>query len=81
MSVWGILKALADGRPWMGIPMSEQVRAAPPTLYERDETAWADLTARLVDERRWDEVDADNLSEYLRDMARRDRREVHSAST
>jgi hypothetical protein len=58
--------------------MTERVRAAPPTLYERDETAWTDLTARLVDERRWDEVDADNLSEYLRDMARRDRREVHS---
>src|SRR5947208_15986102 len=58
--------------------MSEQLHAAPPSLYEHDETAWADHTARLVEERRWDEVDAENLSEYLRDMARRDRREVHS---
>ena len=61
-----------------GDSMTERVRAAPQTLYERDETAWADLTARLVDERRWDKVDADNLSEYLRDIARRDRREVVS---
>ncbi len=51
---------------------------AAPTLYETDETAWLELTARLVAERRFDQVDADSLTEYLSDMARRDKREVKS---
>jgi hypothetical protein len=49
-----------------------------PSMYLADETAWLDLTAQLVAERRWDEIDRDNLSEYLTDMAKRDRREVMS---
>jgi hypothetical protein len=32
--------------------------------------------SQLVKERRFDKIDAKNLSEYLQDMARRDRREV-----
>jgi len=58
--------------------MAHSTPATAESLYQRDETAWADQTAALVAERRWDEIDADNLSEFLRDMARRDRREVHS---
>jgi hypothetical protein len=49
-----------------------------PSMYLADETAWLDLTAQLVAEGRWDEIDRDNLSEYLTDMAKRDRREVMS---
>jgi hypothetical protein len=45
-------------------------------LYEVDETAWLDAMSRLVAERRHDLIDYDHLSEYLSDMARRDRREV-----
>jgi len=47
-------------------------------LYEQDETAWLAQTADLVAQRRFDEIDAENLSEYLADMARRDKREVAS---
>jgi hypothetical protein len=46
------------------------------SLYESDETAWLEAMSRLVAERRFDELDCQNLSEYLADMARRDRREV-----
>lgn len=48
----------------------------PLSMYELDETGWLDQTARLVVEGRLAEVDSDSLSEYLTDMARRDRREI-----
>jgi hypothetical protein len=49
-----------------------------PSLYYEDETAWLEVMAQLVAERRFDEFDCEHLSEYLSDMARRDRREVYS---
>jgi hypothetical protein len=58
--------------------MVERLTQTPPPLYLTDETAWLEQTARLVAEGRWDEVDRENLSEYLNDMAIRDRREVMS---
>jgi Domain of unknown function DUF29 len=48
------------------------------SLYHEDETAWLEAMSRLVAERRFDEIDCEHLSEYLLDMARRDRREVSS---
>ena len=51
------------------------------TLYERDETAWLELTASLIAEGRFSEVNREQLSEYLTDMAKRDRREVSSRLT
>src|SRR5436309_10988812 len=50
-------------------------------LYLEDETAWLDLMSQLVKQRRFGEVDCKNLSEYLSDMAERDRREVRSRLT
>lgn len=47
-----------------------------PALYHEDETAWLEAMARLAADRRLDELDCVGLSEYLSDMARRDRREV-----
>ena len=47
-------------------------------LFERDETAWLETMARLSAEGRFAEMDRFNLSEYLADMAKRDRREVFS---
>lgn len=47
-------------------------------LFERDETAWLEKMSELVKERRFDRIDHKNLSEYLQDMAIRDRREVLS---
>jgi hypothetical protein len=49
-----------------------------PALYEADETAWLDVMAELIRERRLQELDYLNLQEYLSDMARRDRKEVTS---
>ena len=50
-------------------------------LYESDETAWLELTAELIRAGRLNELDYPHLSEYLTDMARRDRREVLSRLT
>jgi hypothetical protein len=47
-------------------------------LYEQDETAWLEAMAKLAAQRRLEEMDFEHLSEYLTDMARRDRREVFS---
>lgn len=52
-----------------------------PSLYLEDETAWLEMTAQLVAEGRFHELDRENLSEYLSDMARRDRREVYNRLT
>ena len=54
-----------------------QVEALP-ALYERDETAWLEQMAELVRDHRLDDLDLANLSEFLSDMAKRDRREVES---
>jgi hypothetical protein len=57
--------------------------ARPPLadLYEADETAWLEEMSRLVAERRFADLDAEHLSEYLCDMAKRDKREVLSRLT
>ena len=46
-------------------------------LYERDETAWLEAMSALVAAGRLAEMDHSNLSEYLADMAKQDRREVY----
>ncbi len=58
--------------------MSVEPLTSLPSLYHEDETAWLEIMARLVAERRVAELDYANLSEFLSDMARRDRREVYS---
>ena len=58
--------------------MSEQTTSSLPLLYEEDETAWLEQMANLVAQKRFGEIDYANLSEYLCDMARRDKREVLS---
>src|SRR5438477_6108257 len=47
-------------------------------LYERDETAWLEAMSALAANGRHSEMDYLHLSEYLADMAKRDRREVFS---
>ncbi len=58
--------------------MAQRTPDALAALYETDETAWLEETADLVRARRFGELDAGALAEYLTDMARRDRREVFS---
>jgi hypothetical protein len=48
------------------------------TLFERDETAWLEVMSQMAGAGRYAEMDYPNLSEYLADMAKRDRREVSS---
>jgi len=45
-------------------------------LYERDETAWLEQSAAIIADGRLDLLDLPHLSEYLFDMAKRDKREV-----
>jgi hypothetical protein len=47
-------------------------------LYEQDETAWLETMAELLAQGRYADLDHAHLGEYLRDMAKRDRREVFS---
>src|SRR5438132_4074869 len=47
-------------------------------LYEQDETAWLEAMSALAASGRFAEMDYRHLSEYLADMAKRDRREVFS---
>src|SRR5436305_1357869 len=47
-------------------------------LYMSDETAWLETMADLIARREFNELDYDNLREYLIDMAQRDRKEVLS---
>src|ERR1700716_4121211 len=48
------------------------------TLFDRDETAWLEIMSQMAAEGRHAEMEYPNLSEYLADMAKRDRREVSS---
>src|SRR6266511_2060516 len=50
-------------------------------LYEADETAWLEQMSQLIRDRKYDRLDYEHLSEYLQDMAQRDRREVMSRLT
>ena len=56
----------------------QQVQTRLSELYHEDETAWLEAMSRLVADRRLEELDHENLSEFLLDMARRDKREVLS---
>src|SRR5256885_16052291 len=61
--------------------MNEHSMTPLTSLYQEDETAWLEMMAQLVQERRFAELDHEHLSEFLLDMARRDRREVLSRLT
>jgi hypothetical protein len=58
-----------------------QVQTPLSDLYLEDETAWLEAMSQLAAERRHEEFDYEHLSEYLADMAKRDRREVASRLT
>ncbi len=49
-----------------------------PVHYEEDLVAWMDETAQLLRERRFDEIDIENLADEVQSLAGRDRREVLS---
>jgi len=61
--------------------MSNRVATLPVSLYESDETAWLEQTSSLIAQGRFSDIDPITLSEYLSDMAKRDKREVLSRLT
>jgi hypothetical protein len=61
--------------------MNKQSAAELTSLYHEDETAWLEMMAQLIQDRRFAELDHEHLSEFLLDMSRRDRREVLSRLT
>jgi hypothetical protein len=58
--------------------MTTTEHSALSVLYEQDETAWLEAMSTLAAQGRHAEMDHPNLSEYLADMAKKDRREVSS---
>jgi len=49
-----------------------------PDLYDKDFYQWTQVCARLIRERRLDCVDLPNIAEEIRDLGKRDKREVYS---
>lgn len=60
---------------------AETIKPSTHVLYEEDFAAWAVETAQLLRERRFDQIDVENLAEEVDAMAGRDRREVLSRLT
>lgn len=57
-----------------------KVAAKPPTndLYESDFYVWTQEQARLLRERRWDDLDLENLIDEVESVGRSDKREIES---
>ena len=47
-------------------------------LYDRDFVLWTEEMARLLRERRFDQLDIENLAEEVESMGKRDGREVEN---
>src|SRR5688572_13034535 len=58
--------------------MIRKTSASLSELYQSDETGWLEQMAALAAEANTSAMDLEHLSEYLCDMARRDKREVLS---
>jgi hypothetical protein len=73
-----MLKASSLPRSYWGQTMPTTEVLPLSAIYEQDETAWLEVMSTLAAEGRYAEMDHLHLSEYLADMAKRDRREVSS---
>ena len=47
-------------------------------LYDRDFSQWAEMTAQLLEEKRFGDIDLENLVEEVRALSRSDKREIRS---
>lgn len=54
------------------------IRTAPDNLYEADFFAWTQSQARLLRERRWCDLDLENLAEEMETLGRSDKRQIES---
>jgi hypothetical protein len=54
------------------------VKSRPNTLYETDFYAWTQEQARLLRERRWADLDLENLVDEVESVGRSDKRQIES---
>jgi hypothetical protein len=54
------------------------VKPPPKDLYETDFHAWTQQQARLLRERRWDDLDLENVAEEIETLGRSDKRQIES---
>jgi Domain of unknown function DUF29 len=54
------------------------VKPPPNDLYETDFYAWTQQQARLLRERRWAELDLENVAEEMETLGRSDKRQIES---
>jgi Domain of unknown function DUF29 len=54
------------------------LKPPPNDLYETDFYAWTRQQARLLRERRWDDVDLENVAEEIETLGRSDKRQIES---
>ena len=60
---------------------AKTLKPATGSLYGEDFAVWTSETARLLRERRFDEVDIEHIAEEIEDMGKRDKRELYSRLT
>jgi type II secretory pathway component PulM len=60
---------------------AKTLKPATAGLYDEDFAIWTSETARLLRERRFDEVDIEHVAEEIEDMGKRDKRELYSRLT
>lgn len=58
--------------------MSSRIASRPTPLHEEDENLWLEKTSKLIQEKKWDEIDWDYLREYLEDMSKSEQRSIVS---
>jgi len=51
------------------------------SLYDEDFAVWTSEPARLLREKRFDEIDIEHVAEEIEDMGKRDKRELYSRLT
>lgn len=62
----------------MGVAVKKPPAGETAGLYDRDFVLWTEEMARLLRERRFDQLDVGNLAEEVESMGKRDRREVEN---
>lgn len=60
---------------------AKTLKPATASLYDEDFAVWTSETARLLRERRFDQVDIEHVAEEIEDMGKRDKRELYSRLT
>lgn len=58
--------------------MSSRIASIPTPLHEEDENLWLEKTSKLIQEKKWDEIDWEYLGEYLEDMSKSEQRSIVS---